>query len=594
MIQEIPGLEGIDTKVAEIIKRKLSGENISKEEMAYLIGVLPFDDLLPMTLRLGREPLDVKHRRPMFRPMFSRTRTAERCVYRCARQLGKSLSVAASILMNMIYRQDFNALYCSPLSLYTQRLSHTYLDPLARSCAVPWNIIDRHCVQNVCEKTYVSGGHYYGVSCFANAGQALGIPNICATYFDEVQDMDFELIPQVLQCSSANVEFGWETYTGTARGIENTIETLWLESSQNTWHVRCKYCSHDNVPTAEESRKMIQKAGIGCSKCSTDANPKLLDVGHGWWEPAYPERESTFQGFHVPQIFISDRARVDTPEHYRAYHRNIYSRIAGIGAWSPSRFDQEILGLSTEGGSRPLTPDQLRRASSLPYSEGNPPNMADYTHASGGADWGGSEITSFTIGVALGRHASGEFHVLGAVRPLGLRPEEQPLPLAAMMKRICGPRLSCVGADGAFVGPLQNKTLSGATGVPCASILYGAQKKFFSHSSGRFNVFTVDRSTLLFCVYTLIITGLLKFPSGTWFEEFSKDLMAVSIEEVDTPNGTIRRYARIPSKADDFLHALGYGLLVMCATSHIDLPGLCGLAPNSSVNRGMAELIGEE
>ena len=579
--------------VNKIITNNKNNGKISKEEIAHLISVASFEDLLPLSLSLGRSPLDVKYRRPMFRPMFTKTRKAPRIVYRCARQLGKSLSVAASILMNMIYRQDFNALYCTPLSLYTNRLSHVYLDPLTRSCSVPWNVVDKRCVQNVCEKTYSTGGHYYGVSCFANAGQALGIPNICSIYFDEVQDLDTDLIPQLLQCSSANVEFGWETYTGTARGMDNTIETLWSHSSQNIWHIKCPRCSHVNVASSEESRRMIQKAGIGCSKCSTSDNPMLLNVDKGWWEPMFPEREEEFQGFHVPQIFISDRARVDTEAHYKAYHKNIYSRLHGVGAWAPSRFDQEILGLSTEGGSRPLSPEQLKEACCLQHTMESPAPVSQYTHITGGADWGGSEVVSFTIGVVTGRHLDGTFHVLGAIRPLGLRQDEQPFPVGTMMKRLGGSKLSLIGADGAYVGALQNRSLSMVTGVPCASLLYASRKSFYGASGGKDNVFTVDRSTLIFCTYSLIISGKIKMPAGTWFDIFSNDLLSISIEETDTPSGTVRRYARTSGKADDFLHALGYSIFMLCISCSIDLPSLCGLSLGNTINRKSHEDIGD-
>jgi hypothetical protein len=172
--------------------------------------------------------------------------------------------------------------------------------------------------------------------------------------------------------------------------------------------------------------------------------------------------------------------------------------------------------------------------------------------------------------------------------------DEQYLPVAASIMRMAGDRLTAIGGDGLFVGPIQNKNLSRTCNVPCGSILYGTNKKFFTASGGSFNVFSVDRSTIIYIVYALLISGKLKLPSGSWFDIFSQDLMAVAIEEVDTPNGTIRRYARIPSKADDFLHALAYGLFTVALMAGEKLPAMVGLAPNSSVNQGMSELIGLE
>lgn len=402
------------------------------------------------------------------------------------------------------------------------------------------------------------------------------------------QSLDYDLIPYALETLGTS-DFRWETYMGTARGIEGTLQTVYEKSSMGTWHVRCNHCSHVNhFGDYEECLRIIQRAGIGCSKCSTEARPRLLTVEDGWWIPQWPDREDSFMGYHIPQIIVRDRI-----EPFERYTETIYDRVYGsTTVYSPAQVKEEILGISSDQGGRPLTPGQIQDASCLDISMESPPSLSPYTHVSGGADWGGSEIVSFTVGCVVARHVNGEFHVLAAARPVGLRTEEQPLPIAAMMKRAGREKLSCIAADGAFVGPLQNRTLANAAGVPCGSILYGTQKRFFTAAGGSFNVFTVDRSTLLFCTYTLISSGRLKFPKGSWFESFSKDLMAMTVEEVDTPSGIIRRYVRLPAKADDFVHALGYAVFILCAMSGLDLPSMVGLAGNASVNANSADAIG--
>ena len=82
-------------------------------------------------------------------------------------------------------------------------------------------------------------------------------------------------------------------------------------------------------------------------------------------------------------------------------------------------------------------------------------------------------------------------------------------------------------------------------------------------------------------------------PAGTWFDIFSNDLLSVSIEETDTPSGTVRRYARTSGKADDFLHALGYSIFMLCISCSIDLPSLCGLSLGNTINRKSHEDIGD-
>lgn len=594
-----------DEVADQIIAKGKSGNKLNHSELRVLMDLQDFDRILPVTLKLKGKPMNVIDRRPMFRHLFKKNRVARKSVSICARQLGKTASLAAAMLMNMWFRDNFSVLYVAPQAIFCQKLHASYHADMIASNMLPWVVQRKSDINNVNSKSFATDSKFLAASMFANPNNVLG--STCDwAIFDETQSLDYDLIPYALETLGTG-DFRWEDYMGTARGIEGTLQAVYEKSSMATWHVPCSYCPHEvNFGDYEECLKTIQPTGICCPKCSTVERPRLLMVERGTWRSKWPDREGSFMGYHIPQIIVRDRIapmdRSTDPKGsaFSRYVDTIYDRVYGATTvYSPARIKEEILGISSDQGGRPLTPEQLRAASCLSIEEctgsmGNPPDLADYTHVSGGADWGGGEITSFTVGTVIARHHSGEFHVLGAVKPLGLAVEVQPLPLAAMMKRVGQQKLSSIGADGLFVGPLQNRTLAEQAGVPCGSVLYSTQKRFCTDSGGRFNIFSVDKSTLLFCVYTLIITGKLKFPKGSWFERYSQDLMAVIVEEIDTPNGQIRRYARIPSKADDYLHALAYGLLILCLMAGIDLPELVGLAPGSSVNRMSVDQIGSE
>lgn len=570
-----------------IINRIRSGSKISSKDLQLIVdasdGVVDFDDILPLCFKLDGKPMNVKNRRPMFRPLFSKKRKARRMIFLCGRQIGKTASEAGGMMMDLNLRENFRIMYATPMSIFTNRMHHVYMNPMQSSCMLPWKIQNTSCVNNVNEKTFVSGGHYYGISMFSNPKQAIGLA-IDSILFDEVQDMVYDLIPYARETLGTS-DYRWESYLGTARSVDNTIQTLFEQSSQNEWNMRCSYCGYVNIPVGEDALKMIQPAGIGCARCSTEERPKLLDVNNGWWEPTYRDRQDKFAGYHVPQTIVKDRI---TPRD--RYLDTIYDKLHGVSRYSIARFQQEILGISSEQGGRPITIQQIRDSCKLPHDI----RLDEYSYIAGGADWGGSEITSFTVGSLVGLHYTGKFHCIGAIRPTGIQDNFRHLPLAAYFKEKAGEGLRVIGADAGFVGSVQNPNLGAAAGVPCASISYGATKKFYNASGGRFNLFTVDRSTLLYIVFSCLIEGHLILPSDPAFEVFWTDLLAVTAEDMDTPTGTIRRYARIPSKADDFIHSLGYALFMCALMTGQDLLSRLGLKSGVSLNSAGMESIGEE
>jgi hypothetical protein len=580
---------GLHPELASILTKVNSGSKIAAKDLQILVdasdGVLDFDDLLPMSFKLDGKPMDVKNRRPMFRPLFTKKRKARRTIFLCGRQIGKTASEAGSMMMDLNLRKNFRIMYATPMSIFTNRMHHVYMNPMQSSTSLPWKIQNSSCVNNVNEKTFTSGGHYYGISMFSNPKQAIGLA-IDSILFDEVQDMVYDLIPYARETLGTS-NYRWESYLGTARSVDNTIQTLFDQSSQNEWHMRCTYCGHINIPVGDDGLKMIQPAGIGCANCSTEARPKLLDVVNtGWWQPTFPDREDKFRGFHVPQIIVKDRI---TP--HDRYLDTIYDKLHGVSKYSLARFQQEIMGISSEQGGRPITLQQIRDSCTL---NKNAIRLEEYTCIAGGADWGGSEITSFTVGVIVGLHYTGKFHVIDAIRPTGIQDNFRHLPLAAFFREKAGQFMRVIGADAGFVGSVQNPNLGAATGVPCASISYGSLRTFYKASGGKYNLFSLDRSTIIYAIFSSLIEGHMIMPSDPAFETYWTDLLAVTAEDMDTPTGTVRRYARVPSKADDFVHALGYALFMCSLLSGTDLLGKLGLPSNTSVNKAGMDSIGVE
>lgn len=546
---------------------------------------LDFVDLLPLSLTLDNKPFNVHKARPMFSPLFRREPIARRQIFLCGRQIGKTASAAGYCTINTTWRKGFRVLYVAPLALYVARFHHIYMAKMLRNWNMPWDVQDKHCISNVAEKTFVTGSHFHGVSCFNSAGNAIGIP-ADSVVFDEVQDLNIDFLPQILETLGTSV-YSHELYFGTARGVENTIQKIFDQSSQSEFAVRCDACNYWNIPSEDEDAiAMIQRHGIACAKCE-----RLLDVEKGQWVHAYPDRVHDFVGWHVPQTIV--RARIHP---YDNYLEKIYNKLYGVRRYSMAKFLNEIMGISVEMGSSPISPQQIRDASVLPFGRRKPFRSHEYSAFGGGVDWGGSEQTSFTVGTLVGWHRSGRFHVLNAIRPTGVPENERHLPVASFFQKNFqqqGGSLASIFADGEFVGRVQNKNLQQVGGVPVGSVHYGSIKKLFHAHPG--NQFIVDRTTMLYVVFSLIKSGQLLFPAEEDFEIFTEDLKAVYIEETDTPTGQqIRRYQRYSTQADDFLHSLGYAILSCAVNQGLDLAEMVGLEPGGSITKDYIETIGEE
>lgn len=517
--------------------------------------------------------MNVRENRPMFRPLFERLPPAPKQLFLCGRQVGKTFGANAAILMHLIWRKFFRILYVTPLALYTDRLHHIYMWPAIKGCKLPFPIQDSSCVANNREKTFLNGSHFHGVSCFNSAGNALGVPADCTVY-DEVQDLNLEFIPQIRETMGTS-DFRWEFYFGTARGMENTIQRIFEKTTMSEFSVRCG-CGYWNIPSADrDALKMIQPHGIACAKCS-----KLLNVEEGKWIHAVPSRASEFIGWHVPQTIVKAR----TLPHDK-YVDTIYNKLHGSNPYPIARFMQEVLGISTEQGGSPISAKQIEEASTLKITDRfGGVKAINYSTMTGGVDWGGSEVTSFTVGVVVGFHrASNKFHVLGACRPIGYPDNERHFPVSSFMSQVPGKKPVAIGGDALFVGMVQNKNLAAVSAVPVTGIVYGTAKRFFKAHPG--NLFSVDRDTLLYCVYTLIKEQKILFPEGAWFQTYTEDLKSLYIEEMETPSGAqVRRFKRYESMADDFTHSLAYSIFALAMVLGIDLPGLVGLEPGGSVS----------
>jgi hypothetical protein len=372
--------------------------------------------------------------------------------------------------------------------------------------------------------------------------------------FDEVQDQSPDVVPIVQESLTASV-YGCSRYTGTAKVTENFIEAKWQKSSQCEWVMKCQHCGTWAIPNLDgKVLQMIQADGMHCLHCGG-----RLDVSVGQWVAAYPDRMKTFRGYHIPQVvcpFIVNNKN--------NWDKLLHKLMNGVLA----TFIQENLGISYSVGQRLITMQHLQRQCVLPSTktlqEEIKRNPARYTYIVGGLDWGGAELSSFTVLTIIGIRPNGRIDVLWAERFRGFDPDEQ---MTAIARTCVYYGVTAIGAD-IGMGLDKNIILAKRFGLPIVQIQYTRQLKLFgkNQSRGRTNTvqcWTIDKVMALDVLFLAIRNRRVFFPKEEVFKDsFLPDILSPYETTTEVGGITHRLYLRSEAQPDDFCHALCFASMV--------------------------------
>lgn len=176
-----------------------------------------------------------------------------------------------------------------------------------------------------------------------------GIPAdiIC---LDELQDLLTDNIPVIEECASHS-HLKIFMYSGTPKSLDNTIEYYWTAySTQNEWVVPCHRHSIKTGASGKISSvywNILTEDHIGlkslvCDKCH---NPISANDDMAQWVALNPEiiRQipKPYEGFRIPQLMVPWISHEDLIQKQKTYTR--------------TKFYNEVLGLSYDSGTRPLT-----------------------------------------------------------------------------------------------------------------------------------------------------------------------------------------------------------------------------------------------
>lgn len=377
-----------------------------------------FKPLLPLLLSIKGEPYHLGDHFT-FEPFFS-TMMSRRLVYKTGRQVAKSTSMAAQGIIQSNTIPFFNTLYVTPRYETVRRFSSNYVRGFIEQSPVRSLLIDSSCTNSVLQRSFRNNSTMFFSFAYLDCDRTRGL-NTDKTAYDEVQDLMPEFIPIIRETMSGSRRGGYELFTGTPKTLEGTLETLWSDSSQAEWHIKCKACGKENIPTlaydldamtgpSVVTREISEDMpGCVCAKCGRPIYPR-----DGHWVHHYPQARLDFAGYHVPQLIMP--MHFSDPEKWAV----LLGKRDGFGNTAEYMYYNEVCGESFDSGAKMITKTELIAACD------NRPNDLEYASSIAGnylqrvisVDWGGGgqDMVSFTVVSVLGIRADGRIDVLYAHR----------------------------------------------------------------------------------------------------------------------------------------------------------------------------------
>jgi hypothetical protein len=459
------------------------------------------------------------------------------------RQVSKSTTCANVMIVDSARLPHFKTLYITPSRKQTSQFSNTRLtkiihhSPLIRS-----NRVDPLLTNNVFLQIFSNGAEMSLSYALDDPDRIRGI-SADRDLIDEVQDILYDaVIPVVKECLSAS-NYAYVMYAGTPKTMENTIEFLWQKSSKSEWIMKCDGCGKWQFV---ETEKSIGKKGIVCLNCDKYLNPR-----HGQWYDFNPEYKHDprygVKGFHVSQPILP--ANVEQPERWKRI-------LEKLESYSPTKFKNEVLGVSDAVGSRLITLEELTALCEdymvdLPIQ---PDQLKGIRAISGGVDWSGQgqDYVSRTVVWVFGLTRDYKLKTLFYKIMKGENPVEDVDEVGDIFQRCnCQVVIGDAG-EGAHANAFVRDKL-GAHRMFQAQ--YGSFQKMLRWN--RKDRYLVDRTSAIDSYMIQLKRGGVIFPNIRQMATPIQDILNEYEEttQVGTVGGGRRVWRHAPTAPDDCLHA---------------------------------------
>ena len=479
--------------------------------------------------------------------------------FMCGRQVAKSTFLATSMIAESIAIPHFRSLYLSPSKEQTLIFSNSRLGKvLSYSPLVKKHFQSPEHSDRVLHRAYTNGSENYLSYAMDDPDRARGITADRVLY-DEFQDMLYEAVVPVVNKSMRSSSYKFETYAGTPKTMESSIQFLWERSTQGEWIMKCTSCNSYNCVMSEKS---IGKEGPICLKCGKNLNPRL-----GFWldmQKQSPDpKHRLVKGFHIPQPIMPDSIpwlwTPGAPEYEKA-RDNWNDILFSLENEPPAKFRNEVLGVSDAIGRRLLSLDELKALCTGPSISAKPDNtknMKGVNCVVAGIDWSGGGTSGASRTVV---HIWGWDQLNQKLRTLNFRifPSSNPVAdIKEIIAMLQAYNPACIVGD-AGEGALPNSMLKDHFGAHRVwQVQYsGTAAKPWSWDG--VDKYVVARTCMVDNFLIFLKQGRAVYPPYEEIKEPIKDILN-EYEEVTTNGKKVWRHS--PSLPDDALHAQLFGWL---------------------------------
>lgn len=473
---------------------------------------------------------------------------AKRTLYKCGRQVEKSTLLGNKCLSYCCIQNAFNVLYVSPTNTQTKTFSQDRLkEPIETSEILKaWTTSKLN--DNVFQKKFINRSQVTLRYAYHNADRTRGIP-ADAVFIDEIQDIITDNIPVIEQCASHS-SFKIFIYSGTPKSFDNPLEHYWQKfSTQNEWVVPCERHGVPSDPSTwfwnilgEEN---ISKEFLKCSKCGGQLNPMHPNATWASQNSSVRQKLSEpYESYRIPQLMVPWLKWDEIFDNYQTYPK--------------SQFYNEVLGLSYDSGTKPLTRQDVMDNCdpNLEMSEATLSKIRSKMMGGGeifaGIDWGTGENT-YTV-ISLGSYINGFFTIFYIHRFEGQ--ETEPVVQLEIIDRMIeawGVRMVGVDYGGGYHPNDHLARKHGRSRIARYQYSNPNQKVKYDEGLQRF---MVHRTEVMTDIFTAIKRrDVFRFPNWSQFEQpFGKDMLSI-FSEYNEQQRQIQ-YKKSPDATDDSLHSI--------------------------------------
>lgn len=473
---------------------------------------------------------------------------AKRTLYKCGRQVEKSTLLGNKTLSYCCIINAFNVLYVSPTNQQTKTFSADRLKEPIETSEILKAWTTSKLSDNVFLKKFINRSQITLRYAYHNADRTRGIP-ADLVLLDEIQDIITDNIPVIEECASHS-HYKLFIYSGTPKTTDNAIEHYWTNySTQNEWVVPC---DRHGTPNDQSSwhwnvlgEAHISKEGLVCDRCGESINARHPKAQWATMNPGVKSKlKDWYEGYRIPQLMVPWLSWGEIYDKYIKYPR--------------SQFYNEVLGLSYDSGTRPLTrqdvidncnPNALMDQQSLVQLKAA---LGITSPVYAGIDWGTGE-GSYTV-MCLGAYWHDFFQIFYIHRFEG-QEIEPPIQLDLIEKLIRYWDVKLVGCDygGGFD---RNDSLArtfGKTRIVKYQYSQPGQKVKWEEGLQRF---LVHRTEVMSDIFNAIKRrDVMRFPNWQQFEDpFAKDMLSIFSEYNEVQRQV--QYKHAPDATDDSFHSI--------------------------------------